>query len=168
MLAVPVALGIQLAGPPWKDPAYTPLRVGAPSTTQSTSSTSTTAADVTTTTVAATTTVMTKLPSTTITTARPTPARSPATTTTAAGPAPGVAPPFPGTLSEGARGEPVAQWEEQMRSRGWSITPDTRYDARTKEICTAFQRQKGLKVSGQVDEATWNATWNAPLPDQTS
>ena len=77
-------------------------------------------------------------------------------------------PPFPGEpLDSGSSGPAVAQWQEQMRTRGWDITADGRYGQQATVACRAFQRQKGLDPTGIVDEATWTASWTAPLPDNT-
>jgi peptidoglycan hydrolase-like protein with peptidoglycan-binding domain len=83
-------------------------------------------------------------------------------TTTTAGP---EAPPFPGTIEVGDSGPAVTQWQQRMADRGWDIDVDGEFGSGTREICQRFQRQKGLEVNGTVDEATWDATWSAPLPD---
>ena len=79
-----------------------------------------------------------------------------------------TAPPFPAEpLRSGASGADVRTWQQQMRKRGWEISTDGRYQSGAVAVCKAFQRQKGLNPSGVVDEATWDAAWTAPLPDDT-
>lgn len=78
------------------------------------------------------------------------------------------APPFPGKpLKLGSSGSDVRAWQAQMRKRGWSIATDGQYGRSAADVCEAFQRQKGLNPTGEVDQATWVATWTAPLPDET-
>jgi peptidoglycan hydrolase-like protein with peptidoglycan-binding domain len=79
-----------------------------------------------------------------------------------------TAPPFPAKeLKSGASGPDVRTWQQQMRKRGWQISTDGQYGPSAVAVCSAFQRQKGLNPSGVVDEATWDAAWTAPLPDDT-
>jgi peptidoglycan hydrolase-like protein with peptidoglycan-binding domain len=77
-------------------------------------------------------------------------------------------PPFPGSIKLGATGDAVRQWQQRMKDRGWPIEVDGQYGSGAVEVCRDFQRQKGLGVNGTVDEATWDATWSAPLPDDVS
>jgi peptidoglycan hydrolase-like protein with peptidoglycan-binding domain len=76
-------------------------------------------------------------------------------------------PPFPGSFGPGATGGAVRQWQQRMKDRGWAVDVDGRFGSGAAEICRRFQAQKGLDVNGTVDEATWDATWSAALPDQT-
>ena len=81
----------------------------------------------------------------------------------------GPIPPYPGEpLVIGDSGPAVSQWQSRMQVRGWPSTPDGRYGAATARVARAFQRQKGLRVTGEVDLETWNAAWTAPLPDDTT
>ena len=50
-----------------------------------------------------------------------------------------------------------------MRRRGWHIAVNGTYDVPSERICKAFQREKGLAVTGNVNRDTWNATWSAPI-----
>ena len=77
-------------------------------------------------------------------------------------------PPFPGTISLGDTGDHVRQWQQRMHDRGWDIEVDGQFGLGAKEICQRFQRQKGLVPNGTVDEATWDATWSAALPDDVN
>lgn len=97
------------------------------------------------------------------------PARPAATPTAGGTPTTLAAPPYPGDpLVIGDSGPAVVTWQERMRARGWDITTDGRYGVGAARVARAFQRQKGLRVTGEVDEATWRAAWQAPLPDDTT
>jgi peptidoglycan hydrolase-like protein with peptidoglycan-binding domain len=57
----------------------------------------------------------------------------------------------------------VQPWQQKMRDRGWhEMIVDGDYGPISKDICLAFQREKGLGVDGYVGPETWNATWNLP------
>ena len=60
-------------------------------------------------------------------------------------------------------GTDVRQWQQKMRARGWSIDVDGWYGSDSEAICRAFQKEKKLKVTGDVDKVTWEATWKAPV-----
>ncbi|GIH93601.1 N-acetylmuramoyl-L-alanine amidase [Planobispora siamensis] len=60
-------------------------------------------------------------------------------------------------------GEDVRTWQQQMRTRGWNIDVDGLYGAQSREVARKFQREKGLPVTGEVDRATWNASWEEPV-----
>ncbi|MGV9771320.1 peptidoglycan recognition protein family protein [Streptosporangium sp. NPDC003464] len=60
-------------------------------------------------------------------------------------------------------GEDVRTWQRQMRTRGWGIDVDGMYGEASREICRAFQREKGLAATGAVNRATWQATWEEPV-----
>lgn len=53
--------------------------------------------------------------------------------------------------------------QRQLRQRGWSISVTGRYDARTFEVVTAFQREKGLRSDGLTGAKTWPVVWTAPV-----
>jgi hypothetical protein len=88
-------------------------------------------------------------------------------------PAPGVTPPghsnghpppFVGrVLTVGMSGDDVQRWQKRMRERGWHLAVSGNYDAASESICQAFQSEKHLTVTGQVDRRTWDATWSAPV-----
>jgi hypothetical protein len=78
----------------------------------------------------------------------------------------GTAPPFPGrllTYPPTTVGEDVRTWQGQMAHRGWTIGVDGQYGPQSKDVCTSFQREKGLGVDGVVGPQTWNAAWTAPV-----
>lgn len=56
-------------------------------------------------------------------------------------------------------GSDVLAWQTQMRKRGWTITTDGYFGPDCAILARSFQKQKGLKVTGKVDEATWKAAW---------
>lgn len=80
-------------------------------------------------------------------------------------PAPPKAPPFRRTLKQPPlmQGDDVRTWQAQMRRRGWSIDVDGWYGPDSERVCRAFQSDKHLRVTGDVDQATWKATWEAPI-----
>ena len=95
---------------------------------------------------------------------------APAPAPPAPAPAPpsgGAAPPFPGRVlkvtSPMMSGGDVRTWQQQMANRGWRLGVDGIYGNESKNICTSFQREKGLAVDGMVGPQTWAASWNAPV-----
>jgi hypothetical protein len=81
-------------------------------------------------------------------------------------PSTGNAPPWPGREFKYPpimRGEDVRRWQARMRKRGWNIQADGAYGPRSRDVCRAFQREKGLSVTGVVNRATWIAAWEKPI-----
>lgn len=79
-------------------------------------------------------------------------------------PSSGAAPPWPGTyLRDFTSGGGTRQWQQQMKNRGWSIGVDDQYGPQSANVCTQFQREKGLGVDGVVGPQTWGAAWTAPV-----
>lgn len=84
-----------------------------------------------------------------------------------------TAPTFPGRASSfyGPRsrgGNPgfsryLAQWQAQMRRRGWTITADGLYGPQTEAVVRAFQDEKKLGTDGLIGPKTWAAAWTAPV-----
>jgi hypothetical protein len=73
-------------------------------------------------------------------------------------------PPYGGkVLKSGSQGDAVRTWQERMKARGWRIEPTGVFDARTKEVCEKFQKEKGLLVDGKVGRQTWTAAWALPV-----
>lgn len=91
------------------------------------------------------------------------PGAGPATTA-----APIVVPPFQGVLKVGSQGDAVKLWQQRMKDRGWPIAVDGQFSAGAQTTTRDFQEQKSLPVTGQVDQATWDAAWTAPLPDDVT
>lgn len=60
-------------------------------------------------------------------------------------------------------GEHLARWQARMKERGWAITVDGRYGPQTREVCIAFQKEKGLNPDGLIGSITWQAAWTAPI-----
>lgn len=74
------------------------------------------------------------------------------------------APAWPGRfLIVGVVGTDVKTWQQRMALRGWKVNTDGRYTSQTRDVCKAFQREKGLQVDGVVGRATWTAAWTAPI-----
>jgi hypothetical protein len=84
---------------------------------------------------------------------------------------PEKAPPFPGRLLRcppTMSGADVYSWQAQMRDRGWDLIPDGSYGPRSRDVCSAFQRDSTvhgwpLDDDGIVGPATWRATWERPV-----
>lgn len=57
----------------------------------------------------------------------------------------------------------VRKWQQQMKTRGWSITVDGDFGSASQSVCTQFQHEKGLKADGLVGPQTWSASWTAPI-----
>lgn len=75
-------------------------------------------------------------------------------------------PAFPGRVLKYPpvlEGEDVLTWQRKMRSRGWTLDADGLYGPRSRDVSRAFQKEKGLPVTGAVDRATWDATWKSPV-----
>ncbi|GAB3213804.1 N-acetylmuramoyl-L-alanine amidase [Marinactinospora endophytica] len=78
----------------------------------------------------------------------------------------GQVPPWPGVYLSYppiTRHPAVSTWQGRMRERGWSLTVDGAYGARSRSVCSAFQREKGLTVDGIVGPDTWRVAWTAPI-----
>jgi peptidoglycan hydrolase-like protein with peptidoglycan-binding domain len=54
-------------------------------------------------------------------------------------------------------------WQERMAERGWPIEPDGYFGDKTANVASAFQMEKGLRVTGRIDKDTWYAAWTAPI-----
>lgn len=64
------------------------------------------------------------------------------------------------------RSKGLAVWQARMQARGWGIGKDGadgRYGRDTERVVRQFQKNKGLKVTGHVDKATWDAAWALPV-----
>jgi peptidoglycan hydrolase-like protein with peptidoglycan-binding domain len=75
---------------------------------------------------------------------------------------PGQAPPFPGTIlvfphSPAISGGGVRQWQDRMRSLGFTLDADGVYGPQSKTACVAFQKNHGLSADGIVGRRTWDA-----------
>jgi hypothetical protein len=86
-----------------------------------------------------------------------------------------AAPPWPGKYFKYEPGmslqyDPhVEQWQQRMQDRGWRIDVDGLYGPQSKEVCIAFQQEKGLAVDGIVGPDTWNTAFRTdnvtdPIP----
>ncbi len=56
-------------------------------------------------------------------------------------------------------------WQQQMRSRGWTIAVDGYFGPQSSSVAKRFAAQKGLRpaVAGTVDAAVFGAAWTAPV-----
>lgn len=64
------------------------------------------------------------------------------------------------------RSKGLAVYQARMQARGWGIGEDGadgRYGRDTERVVRQFQKNKGLKVTGHVDKATWDAAWTLPV-----
>lgn len=64
------------------------------------------------------------------------------------------------------RSKGLAVYQARMQARGWGIGKDGadgRYGRDTERVVRQFQKNKGLKVTGHVDKATWDAAWTLPV-----
>lgn len=61
------------------------------------------------------------------------------------------------------RSDMLKPWQRQMAARGWTININGLADTNCLKVASAFQAEKGLKVTGQIDVHTWEAAWLAPI-----
>lgn len=59
--------------------------------------------------------------------------------------------------------EDTVRWQQQMNHRGWRLRVDGVFGKACHQTCLSFQAEKKLHQSGVVDQATWSATWTAPI-----
>ena len=57
----------------------------------------------------------------------------------------------------------LKRWQQRMKDRGWSITPDGLYGPRTATVARKFQAEKNLAVDSLIGRKTWDAAWTAPV-----
>src|SRR5699024_4989900 len=57
----------------------------------------------------------------------------------------------------------LKRWQQRMKDRGWSITPDGLYGPRTATVARKFQAEKKLAVDSLIGKRTWDAAWEAPV-----
>ena len=57
----------------------------------------------------------------------------------------------------------LKRWQQRMKDRGWSITPDGLYGPRTATVARKFQAEKKLAVDSLIGKNTWDAAWEAPV-----
>jgi hypothetical protein len=63
-------------------------------------------------------------------------------------------------LRLGSRGTEVVVLQIQLRSAGFSLTPDGSFGPKTFHAVQGFQQKKQLKIDGTVGPKTWAALWN--------
>jgi hypothetical protein len=98
--------------------------------------------------------------------AKPTPVPAPTKTTH---PAPAYASYDGRPISNFTATERVRMWQGYMAWRGWPITVDGRYGAKSEAVCRTFQAECNAqgtpvgKVDGVIGPLTWAATKSKPL-----
>jgi len=81
----------------------------------------------------------------------------------------GAAPGFDGrviTVADVSRvSATVRAWQQQMKNRGWRIAVDGQFGPQSSSVAKRFAAEKGLRpaVAGTVDQAVFDAAWNAPI-----
>jgi len=78
------------------------------------------------------------------------------------GPAEGPAESHSGYYSQADRDD-LADWQDRMAERGWSIAVDGLYGTETEGVAADFQKEKGLGVDGLIGVETWGAAWTEPV-----
>lgn len=53
----------------------------------------------------------------------------------------------------------VAVWQAKMAQRGWKIESDGKCGPNTGRVILDFQKAKGLRLTGKLDKATYEAAW---------
>lgn len=64
---------------------------------------------------------------------------------------------FPTSLSTGSKGIAVRRAQEWLSYHSFQTTIDGGFGPATERACRAFQTARGLKSSGKVDQASWDA-----------
>ena len=59
--------------------------------------------------------------------------------------------------------ENIRRFQTRLKERGWNVATDGKFSADLLAVIRAFQREKRLAVSGEVDESTWRMIWEAPV-----
>ena len=68
-------------------------------------------------------------------------------------------------FGKGARGDIIRRVQQQLAAAGhYSKKIDSDYGGGTATAVAAFQKSKGLPETGEVDDLTWTALMNAPIP----
>lgn len=62
-----------------------------------------------------------------------------------------------------SRGSGVRTLQQRLKDRGWKISVDGIYGPATERVVRQFQKEKRLRVDGDVGSQTWNALWAAPI-----
>lgn len=57
----------------------------------------------------------------------------------------------------------LQRWQERMKYRGWTITPDGRYGDEVERVARAFQRDKSIACDGLIGQQTWALAWTADI-----
>jgi peptidoglycan hydrolase-like protein with peptidoglycan-binding domain len=76
---------------------------------------------------------------------------------------PAPIPAYRGLVRLGSTGPAVVLVQQRLKDRGWSLTVDGDFGPETDAVVRSFQREKHLRVDGQVGPVTWEALWRAPI-----
>lgn len=57
----------------------------------------------------------------------------------------------------------IKTWQQQMKTRGWSISADGLFGSQSESVARQFQSEKGLSADGLVGPQTWNCSWSCPV-----
>lgn len=57
----------------------------------------------------------------------------------------------------------IKQFQNKLKSRGWTIDADGRFGRATKKVVRQFQAEKKIRVDGGVGAVTWAKIWEAPV-----
>lgn len=72
------------------------------------------------------------------------------------------------TLSQGDSGSAVQTLQNDLNALGYGpLTVDGQFGPSTESALTTYQSDQGLTVSGQADQATWDALSASPLSSPT-
>lgn len=74
-----------------------------------------------------------------------------------------VVPAYPGLVKRGSKGKAVTAVQKRLKERGWKISVDGVFGARTEAIVRQFQTEKGLTADGIVGPLTWRKLWTSPV-----
>lgn len=75
-----------------------------------------------------------------------------------------AAPPAYPELAQGGKGDLVRWAQMHLVAAGMQLETDGEFDAEMTLILQGFQQQKGLPLSGRIDQVTWPALLAVPLP----
>jgi hypothetical protein len=74
--------------------------------------------------------------------------------------------PAPGYISVrvNSRREPECrQWQQRMRTRGWTIGVDGVFGSQSESVLRQYQNEKRLRVDGLLGPVSFRSAWTAPV-----
>ena len=57
----------------------------------------------------------------------------------------------------------VRTYQQQMKTRGWTISVDGQFGPQSESVTVSYQREKHLTADGLVGPATWGSCFTAPI-----